>query len=113
MIHWGSIGSLGRHFQEAGVENVTVDSVSFFNTQNGVRIKTWGKPSTSFVKSVQFQHAKMINVRYPIIIDQNYCPSNVNCPGQVNITFFINLTFIKEFGLLINTHDSNFVNFFF
>ncbi|OIS96334.1 PREDICTED: polygalacturonase-like [Nicotiana attenuata] len=82
--HGISIGSLGKDFQEAGVQNVTVKSVIFKNTQNGVRIKTWGRPSTGFVKNVLFQHATMINVQNPIVIDQNYCPYNKNCPGQVS-----------------------------
>jgi hypothetical protein len=24
----------------------------------------------------------MTNVQNPIVIDQNYCPDNINCPGQ-------------------------------
>ena len=78
-----SIGSLGKDLQEAGVKNVTVKTVTFMNTQNGARIKTWGKPSTSFVRGILFQHVTMINVQNPIIIDQNYCPDSSNCPGQV------------------------------
>ncbi|KAI3470301.1 hypothetical protein Pfo_026964 [Paulownia fortunei] len=80
--HGISIGSLGKDFQEAGVQNVTVKTVTFKNTQNGLRIKTWGRPSKGFVRDVLFQHAIMTNVQNPIVIDQNYCPSNKNCPGQ-------------------------------
>lgn len=79
-----SIGSLAKDFEEAGVQNVTVKSVMFMNTQNGVRIKTWGRPSTGFVNNVLFQHVAMIDVENPIVIDQNYCPYNKNCPGQVS-----------------------------
>ncbi|XP_027166532.1 polygalacturonase-like [Coffea eugenioides] len=82
--HGISIGSLGKDFEEEGVQNVTVKNVTFKNTQNGVRIKSWGRPSKGFVKDVLFQHATMINVQNPIIIDQNYCPDNINCPGQVS-----------------------------
>ncbi|KAL8482705.1 hypothetical protein ACS0TY_025663 [Phlomoides rotata] len=81
--HGISIGSLGKDFEEAGVQNVTVKSVTFKNTQNGLRIKTWGRPSKGFVKHVLFQHATMSNVQNPIVIDQNYCPNN-NCPRQVS-----------------------------
>ncbi|GFP87138.1 polygalacturonase [Phtheirospermum japonicum] len=82
--HGISIGSLGKDYEEAGVQNVTVKSVRFNNTQNGVRIKAWGRPSKGFVRDVLFQHAIMTNVQNPILIDQNYCPHNENCPGQVS-----------------------------
>ena len=80
---WCSIGSLGDSANEPGVQNITVRSVVFTGTQNGFRIKTWGKPSTGFVKGVSFQNAVMNNVQNPIIVDQNYCPGNINCPNQV------------------------------
>ncbi|KAK4489084.1 hypothetical protein RD792_004878 [Penstemon davidsonii] len=82
--HGISIGSLGKDFEELGVQNLTVKTVRFWNTQNGLRIKTWGRPSKGFVKGVHFQHAIMTNVQNPIVIDQNYCPNNKNCPGQVS-----------------------------
>ena len=78
-----SIGSLGWDLQEAGVQNVTVKSSTFTGSQNGVRIKTWARSSNGFVRDVLFQHAVMINVQNPIIIDQNYCPHNNDCPNQV------------------------------
>ncbi|XP_008813782.1 polygalacturonase-like [Phoenix dactylifera] len=80
--HGISIGSLGDTPQEDGVQNVTVKSVVLAGTQNGLRIKTWGKPNTGFVKGIRFEHAIMQNVQNPIVIDQNYCPGNKNCPGQ-------------------------------
>ncbi|KAE9451851.1 hypothetical protein C3L33_16248, partial [Rhododendron williamsianum] len=43
--HGISIGSLGWELQEPGVQNVTVKTVTFTSTSNGVRIKTWGRPS--------------------------------------------------------------------
>ncbi|KAL8491690.1 hypothetical protein ACS0TY_023333 [Phlomoides rotata] len=82
--HGISIGSLGKDYEEAGVQNVTVTSVVFKDTQNGVRIKTWGRPSKGFVRNVVFARAIMNNVKNPIVIDQNYCPNNKNCPGQVS-----------------------------
>ncbi|KAK1295192.1 hypothetical protein QJS10_CPA16g00053 [Acorus calamus] len=80
--HGISIGSLGKSSVEPGVQNVTVRSATFSGTQNGLRIKTWGRPSNGFVKGVVFEHVVMQNVRNPIVIDQNYCPYNRNCPGQ-------------------------------
>ncbi|CAK9184895.1 unnamed protein product [Ilex paraguariensis] len=82
--HGISIGSLGWDLQEAGVQNVTVKSSTFTGSQNGVRIKTWARSSNGFVRDVLFQHAVMINVQNPIIIDQNYCPNNNDCPTQVS-----------------------------
>ncbi|WOL11251.1 polygalacturonase-like protein [Canna indica] len=81
--HGISIGSLGGSTQdEAGVQNITVRSAAFTGTQNGVRIKTWGRPVKGYVKGVNFEHVVMNNVQNPIVIDQNYCPGNINCPGQ-------------------------------
>ncbi|KAJ0963673.1 hypothetical protein J5N97_028795 [Dioscorea zingiberensis] len=80
--HGISIGSLGKEKEEEGVQNVVVKNTVFTRSQNGLRIKTWGRPSDSFVKGVVFEHALMHNVHNPIIIDQNYCPHNLGCPGQ-------------------------------
>lgn len=77
-----SIGSLGKDLNEPGVQNVTAKTITFIGTQNGLRIKSWGRPSNGFVRNVLFQHAAMTNVQNPIVIDQNYCPDNINCPGQ-------------------------------
>ncbi|KAJ6848273.1 polygalacturonase-like [Iris pallida] len=80
--HGISIGSLGKEDQEQGVQNVTVKSTVFTGTENGLRIKTWGRPSDGFVRGVVFEHALMQNVQNPIIIDQNYCPDGNSCPNQ-------------------------------
>ncbi|KAM5551311.1 polygalacturonase-like [Rosa sericea] len=82
--HGISIGSLSKDLEEDGVQNVTVKTVTFTGTQNGVRIKSWGRPSTGFAKNILFQHAVMVNVQNPIVIDQNYCPGEKGCPGQVS-----------------------------
>ncbi|PKA60211.1 Polygalacturonase [Apostasia shenzhenica] len=81
--HGVSIGSLGKeYYYEAGVKNVTVTTAEFVGTLNGLRIKTWARPSRGFVRQVAFEHAAMWNVKNPIIIDQNYCPDEPNCPRQ-------------------------------
>ncbi|WOL11252.1 polygalacturonase-like [Canna indica] len=81
--HGISIGSLGGTTkEEPGVQNITVRSVVFSGTQNGVRIKTWGRPTNGFVKGVNFENIVMRDVQNPVVIDQNYCPGNKNCPGQ-------------------------------
>ena len=66
---------------------MTVKQSVFTGTENGLRIKSWARPSKGFVKGVQFLNIVMRNVQNPIIIDQNYCPRNINCPGQVRNTF--------------------------
>ncbi|KAL0697342.1 hypothetical protein Bca4012_053464 [Brassica carinata] len=80
--HGVSIGSLAKELNEDGVENVTLSSSVFTSTQNGVRIKSWARPSTGFVKNVFFQDLIMKNVQNPIIIDQNYCPDHQGCPTE-------------------------------
>lgn len=80
--HGISIGSLGKENQEEGVQNVTVISTVFTGSENGLRIKTWGRPSNGFVKGVVFEHSIMQDVQNPIIIDQNYCPYDYGCPDQ-------------------------------
>jgi polygalacturonase len=82
VIGWCSIGSLGKELNEDGVQNVTVTTATFTGTQNGVRIKSWGRASNGFARNILFQHAVMVNVQNPILIDQNYCPDNKGCPGQ-------------------------------
>ncbi|KAI6696038.1 hypothetical protein NL676_023748 [Syzygium grande] len=81
--HGISIGSLGKDQQEDGVQNVTVKTVTFTGTQNGVRIKSWARPSDSYARNILFQHVIMNNVQNPIIIDQNYCPDS-GCPNQAS-----------------------------
>ncbi|CAI9268904.1 unnamed protein product [Lactuca saligna] len=82
--HGISIGSLGKDLKEEGVQNVTVKRVTFKDTDNGLRIKAWARPSSGFVNGVLFQNAVMTNVENPIVIDQNYCPGSKNCPRQVS-----------------------------
>ncbi|THG14119.1 hypothetical protein TEA_028755 [Camellia sinensis var. sinensis] len=81
--HGIRIGNLGKDSQESGMQNVPVKTVTFTGTQNGLRIKTWAKPSNGFVRGVLFQHGTMVIVQNPVIIDQNYCPGNTNCPNQM------------------------------
>jgi hypothetical protein len=101
---WCSVGSLGKEFEELGVEHVTVKTVKFIGTENGVRIKSWGRPSNGFARNIIFQHATMVNVKNPILIDQNYCSNQKDCPDQVRfffINFFKNYIQVKNFNLFI------------
>ncbi|XP_010451678.1 PREDICTED: polygalacturonase-like [Camelina sativa] len=80
--HGISIGSLGKDREEEGVQNVTVKKTVFVGTDNGLRIKSWANPTSGFVQRVRFLDSLMFNVKFPIIIDQHYCPHNINCPSQ-------------------------------
>ncbi|KAF9615769.1 hypothetical protein IFM89_026370, partial [Coptis chinensis] len=91
--HGISIGSLGKEVNEEGVENVVVKSVVFTGTQNGLRIKSWGRPSKGYVKRSGFKQVVMNNVQNPILIDQNYCPNNEGCPGQHSGIQISNVTY--------------------
>ncbi|KAI3459862.1 hypothetical protein Pfo_016525 [Paulownia fortunei] len=79
--HGISIGSLANSFNEEGVQNVTVTNSVFTKTQNGVRVKSWARPSAGYAKNLVFRNLIMRNVANPIIIDQKYCPDN-SCPHQ-------------------------------
>ncbi|KAL8491689.1 hypothetical protein ACS0TY_023332 [Phlomoides rotata] len=79
--HGISIGSLADSLKEEGVENVTVINSVFTKTQNGVRVKSWARPSTGYAKNLVFRNLIMRNVANPIIIDQKYCPGS-SCPRQ-------------------------------
>ncbi|XP_021839041.2 polygalacturonase-like [Spinacia oleracea] len=91
--HGISIGSLGKELNEAGVQNVTVKMTTFTNTQNGVRIKSWGRPSSGYVRNIVFQQLTMVHAQNPIIIDQNYCPSHKGCPNKVSGVRVSNVTY--------------------
>ncbi|EPS57665.1 polygalacturonase 5, partial [Genlisea aurea] len=97
-----SIGSLGRERNEAGVKNVTVKTATFTGTENGVRVKTWARPTNGFVDGVKFQDALMVNVDNPIIIDQHYCPNNEDCPRQVSGVRIKNVRYENIYGTSAN-----------
>ncbi|XP_021752147.1 polygalacturonase-like [Chenopodium quinoa] len=96
--HGISIGSMGNSLREAGVENVVVSNVGFWKTTNGVRIKSWARPSNSFVRGITFRNLNMYNVYNPIIIDQKYCPNN-QCPHQNSGVKISNIKYINVKGV--------------
>lgn len=64
---------------------MTVTNSVFTKTQNGVRLKSWARPSGGYARNIVFRNLVMRNVGNPIIIDQKYCPNNI-CPRQVQKT---------------------------
>lgn len=81
--HGISIGSLGRSHEHEYVKGISVRNCSFIDTDNGVRIKTWSPSLYSEASNIVFQDIIMHNPRNPIVIDQQYCPTN-NCYTEVS-----------------------------
>ncbi|KAH7657155.1 Polygalacturonase protein [Dioscorea alata] len=78
--HGISIGSLGMYGSEAKVEQIHVFSCQFFNTMNGVRIKTW-QGGHGYAKGIIFEDLNFTRVQNPIVINQFYCEyANDECP---------------------------------
>ncbi|KAM7465450.1 hypothetical protein LguiB_013012 [Lonicera macranthoides] len=98
--HGVSIGSLAREYNEAGVENVTLINLVFTGLDNGLRIKSWARPSIGFVKKILFQNIVMKNVENPIIIDQNYYPNKLNCHGKTSGVKISDVTYKNIVGTL-------------
>ncbi|KAH0735819.1 hypothetical protein KY285_011526 [Solanum tuberosum] len=72
------IGSLGKGGHSAQVENIHVNTVFFYGTTNGARIKTW-QVGRGYVRDVMFENLQFNSVKNPIIIDQNYCDVRGAC----------------------------------
>ncbi|CAN8311033.1 unnamed protein product [Cochlearia groenlandica] len=70
--HGLSIGSLGKYKNEEDVSGIHVKNCTMLETDNGLRIKTWGGSDPSKAADIKFEDIIMHNVKNPIIIDQNY-----------------------------------------
>ncbi|KAK7271165.1 hypothetical protein RJT34_26827 [Clitoria ternatea] len=95
--HGISIGSLGKSKKWEKVQNVVVNGAYLFNTNNGVRIKTW-QGGSGFASKITFQNILMENVSNPIIIDQYYCDSRHPCKNQSSAVKVENISFIDIQG---------------
>uniref|UniRef100_A0A2C9U4J6 Pectate lyase superfamily protein domain-containing protein n=1 Tax=Manihot esculenta TaxID=3983 RepID=A0A2C9U4J6_MANES len=73
--HGISMGSLGKSSDEF-VSGIFVRNCTFYDTDNGVRIKTWPALHGGLASDMHFEDIMMKNVCNPIIIYQMYCPWN-------------------------------------
>ncbi|KAK6127939.1 hypothetical protein DH2020_038316 [Rehmannia glutinosa] len=90
--HGISIGSLGKSNTYAEVQDVIVNGAILFDTENGVRIKTW-QGGSGFARKITFQDIWMYNVSNPIIIDQYYCDSRAPCLNQTSAVIIDSISF--------------------
>ncbi|CAJ2661351.1 probable polygalacturonase At1g80170 isoform X1 [Trifolium pratense] len=95
--HGISIGSLGKSNAWEKIHNVKVDGAYLYNTDNGVRIKTW-QGGSGFASNITFKNILMENVSNPIIIDQYYCDSRDPCKNQTLAVQVGNISFINIEG---------------
>ncbi|QHO58475.1 Polygalacturonase [Arachis hypogaea] len=83
--HGISVGSLGKYTTEAPVEGLILKKVTLTNTDNGLRIKSWpSAPGTSPISNLYYEDVTMINIRNPIIIDQEIA-LGTNNPSKIRI----------------------------
>ncbi|KAJ4907190.1 glycoside hydrolase family 28 protein / polygalacturonase (pectinase) family protein [Raphanus sativus] len=82
--HGISVGSLGRYKDEKNVEGLTVRNSIINGTTDGLRIKTYAKSVSAIsVSNFLYDNIQMVNVRNPIVIDQQYCPNGqCDSPGK-------------------------------
>ncbi|XP_057958458.1 exopolygalacturonase-like [Malania oleifera] len=85
--HGISVGSLGKYENEKDVRSIVVKNCTLTGTENGIRIKTWPGSPPSQAVGLFFQDIIMNDVKNPILIDQDYCPSSCKSkPSQVKIS---------------------------
>ncbi|KAG6410182.1 hypothetical protein SASPL_128234 [Salvia splendens] len=95
--HGISIGSLGLYPGEKEVRSIRVTNCNLTNTDNGLRIKTFGASPPGLVSDVHFEDIMVNNVLNPIIIDQHYCPSG-KCAGGESRVSIKDVSFINVRG---------------
>ncbi|KAK6228210.1 hypothetical protein SCA6_000550 [Theobroma cacao] len=86
--HGISVGSLGKYKDEP-VFGINVVNCALINTSNGVRVKTWPASLEGIASDMHFEDIVMVNVNNPVLIDQEYCPSNkcnLKAPSRVKIS---------------------------
>uniref|UniRef100_A0A2C9VLY0 Uncharacterized protein n=1 Tax=Manihot esculenta TaxID=3983 RepID=A0A2C9VLY0_MANES len=87
--------SIGQGSRQVRITNVRcghghgISNCTIYDTDNGVRIKTWPVLYSGIASNIHFEDIVMQNVSNPIIIDQMYCPWNLcnrRKPSKVQIS---------------------------
>ncbi|KAF2316955.1 hypothetical protein GH714_007787 [Hevea brasiliensis] len=74
--------------EEDHVVGIFIRNCTIYDTNNGVRIKTWPALHGGIASDMHFEDIIMKNVSIPILIDQVYCPwnqCNPKIPSKVKI----------------------------
>ncbi|WOH09854.1 hypothetical protein DCAR_0729314 [Daucus carota subsp. sativus] len=80
--HGISIGALGKGGRDQA-EEIHVKNCTLRGTMTGVRIKSW-QGGTGYARKISFEKIKLIDVNNPVIIDQFYCPRQINCQNSTS-----------------------------
>lgn len=95
--HGISIGSLGKNGEGAKIDDILVQNITFTETSNGARIKTW-QGGSGYARNIRFEDIVVDNVKNPIIIDQYYCDSNSPCKTQQSAVQIQDVTYRNIHG---------------
>lgn len=95
--HGISIGSLGKNGEGAKIDDILVQNITFTETSNGARIKTW-QGGSGYARNIRFEDIVVDNVKNPIIIDQYYCDSNSPCKTQKSAVQIQDVTYKNIHG---------------
>ncbi|KAL0540724.1 hypothetical protein IC582_020737 [Cucumis melo] len=94
--HGISIGSLGKHGDHETVEFVHVKDVTFTDTTNGFRIKTW-QGGSGYARNIIFEGMVSRGSFNPIIIDQFYC-DHEKCKNHTSAVKISNVSYNRISG---------------
>eukprot|EP00045_Choanoeca_perplexa_P004735 m.40201 g.40201 ORF g.40201 m.40201 type:complete len:411 (+) comp12732_c0_seq1:36-1268(+) len=104
--HGASIGSIGENGGTGVVTDVTFRNLTFVNTQNVARIKTW-QGGHGHVSNITYDTLRTDKTRNTIFVTQYYCPHSQHSAPCKNATAAVNitkLTFRNIQGTYVDTY---------